>query len=160
MPVKKDYVVPEITRKLEFDAGHRVLHHEGKCKNLHGHRYVVELTVSAEKSDSLGRVIDFGVLKKVVGGWIDENLDHNMILHPGDALLRMGADAEESRTEAIALIGREPFIMSPDTNPTAENIVEMIAENAIELLKPWEISVVRVRLYETPNCWADWTAKN
>ncbi|MCP4788306.1 MAG: 6-carboxytetrahydropterin synthase [Fuerstiella sp.] len=152
--------MPEITRKLEFDAGHRVLHHEGKCRHLHGHRYVVELTVSADKSDSLGRVIDFGVIKNLVGGWIDENLDHNMILHPDDALLRMGADRGQSRNEAIALIGREPFLMPPDTNPTAENIVEMIAENAIELLEPYEITIVRVRLYETPNCWADWTTKD
>ena len=104
-------------------------------------------------------MIDFGVIKSVVGGWIDENLDHNMILHPDDALLRIGEGDSQSHTEAIALIGREPFIMPPATNPTAENIVEMIAEKAIELLKSCEISVVRVRLYETPNCWADWTAK-
>ena len=56
----------EITRRLEFDAGHRVLGHEGKCKNLHGHRYSAEITVTAPDLDGLGRVIDFGVIKEKV----------------------------------------------------------------------------------------------
>ena len=116
--------------------------------------------MSADKSDKLGRVIDFGVVKNVVGGWIDENLDHNIILHPDDALLQISTDNGQNRDAAIALMRREPFIMPPDTNPTAENKVETIAKNTIELLKPYEITIVRVRLYKTPNCRTDWATKN
>ena len=60
------------TRRLEFDSAHRVMNHEGKCKMLHGHRYVLEASFSAKKLDELGRVIDFGVIREgefSVEGW-------------------------------------------------------------------------------------------
>lgn len=142
-----------ITRKLEFDAGHRVLNHEGKCRHLHGHRYVVELTLWVEDLDALGRVIDFSVVKSEVGTWIDDHLDHNMLLHPDDPMLC--AVEYDVQTE---LIGRQPFVMPPGyENPTAENISAVIGLKAAEILQPHSITVVSLRLYETPNCWADWT---
>ena len=55
--------MPTITKKLEFDYGHRVLGHEGKCRHLHGHRGVAEVTVYAPSLDNLGRVVDFGAIK-------------------------------------------------------------------------------------------------
>lgn len=131
-----------ITRRLEFDAGHRVLGHEGKCRNLHGHRYVVEISVTAQDLDNLGRVIDFGVVKQRMGAWIDEHLDHNMLLHPEDPLV-----------ELTDIIGRRPFVM-PKGNPTAENIASLLYYQAADMLS--ELTVVRVRVYETPNCWADY----
>ena len=79
----------EITKKIEFDYGHRVLGHEGKCCYLHGHRGVAEVTVCAVDDggvDDLGRVVDFGVVKEVIGGWIDEKWDHNFLLHKDDPL--------------------------------------------------------------------------
>ena len=62
------------TRRLEFDAAHRVLRHESKCATLHGHRYRVDIEVSAPKPDSAGRAVDFSVLKTIIGGWIDRYL--------------------------------------------------------------------------------------
>ena len=59
------------TRRLQFAAGHRVHGHEGKCRHLHGHNFVVFLTAAAENLDAVGRVIDFGVLKERIGGWIE-----------------------------------------------------------------------------------------
>lgn len=140
-----------ITRKMEFDAGHRVLGHEGKCQNLHGHRYVAELTVRVPKLDDLGRVIDFGVVKEKVGGWIDGVLDHNMLFHPDDPMLHIDLPIMTK-----ALCGREPFVMPDGENPTAENIAKLIALQSMNLLGPTYF-IVRVRIYETPNCWADWT---
>lgn len=138
--------VPSITRRLEFDAGHRVLGHEGKCASLHGHRYVVEVTASAPDLDGLGRVIDFSIIKERVGGWIDSFLDHNLLLHPADQMVCQAG-----------LIGREPFIMPYDApNPTAENIAAVIFARACGRLP--ELTVERVRVYETPNCWADHVA--
>ena len=61
------------TRRIEFDAAHRILNHESKCKMLHGHRYVLEAEFTAKKLDKLGRIIDFGVIREVLGTWIDDN---------------------------------------------------------------------------------------
>lgn len=139
--------MPLITRKLEFDAGHRVLGHEGKCATLHGHRYTAELSVSSVGLDTCGRVIDFSVVKGIVGKWIDDRLDHTMVLHPDDPLLGV--------SDVSAIIGpRRPFIMPADIpNPTAENMSELIFRTAKELLRD-EVVVEAVKLYETPNCWA------
>ena len=71
------------TRRLEWDAMHRIPRHESKCAAFHGHRYAAELTCLAPLDDR-GRVIDFGVVKERVGGWIDENWDHTAILQRDD----------------------------------------------------------------------------
>ena len=157
----------EITRKLEFDAGHRVYQHESKCAHVHGHRYTVYLTCRAEDGlDDLGRVIDFSVLKGVVGKWIDDELDHGMILFKDDPLCQIWglfgqnlATAVEVYpiTNAVGDVGEQKhFIM--DSNPTAENMSKLIFEKAQELLKDHPIVMTRVRLYETPNCYADYEA--
>ena len=72
------------TRRLEWDAMHRIPGHEGKCRAFHGHRYVAEITCAAPTLDALGRVVDFGVIKQRVGTWIDENWDHTAILAAHD----------------------------------------------------------------------------
>ena len=143
-----------ITRRIEFDAGHRVLGHEGKCKHLHGHRYRVEITVRGPKLDALGRVIDFGEVKRLVGGWVDANWDHNLLLHPDDPLLATHPDLAEH------IHGRAPYVMLPHgrkLNPTAENMAETLFSVACMLLGERGLEVIHVRLYETPNSWADYT---
>lgn len=132
------------TRRLEFDAAHRVTRHESKCRHLHGHRYAVEVTVSAESLDDRGRVIDFGAVKDLVGGWIDANLDHGTIIKRGDPL-----------GDFVAAAGWKLHVL--DGEPTAENIAEELHRVATDLLGQHgtDIGVVSVRVYETPNCWAD-----
>ena len=131
------------TRKLEFDSGHRLVNHEGKCAHPHGHRYVAEVTCEAQL-DKIGRVIDFSVIKRHVGTWIDDHLDHAMIINRADAnLLQLHVDE-----------GWRHFVM--DVNPTAENLAELIYQKAAELLRDYPIKVTHVRIYETPNCWADY----
>lgn len=151
-----------ITRKLEFDAGHRVLGHEGKCKHLHGHRYVAELTVKGPQLDTIGRVIDFSVLKSEVGGWIDNNWDHNFICHPEDPLLHLREPTHYQKDRAEEFVydnifaGKAPFIMpASHPNPTAENMSYVLYEQAKSILMEHGIAVIKIRLYETPNCWAD-----
>lgn len=142
--------MPQITRRLEFDAGHRVLGHEGKCKHLHGHRYVAEVAVEAQFLDGLSRVVDFGVVKQLVGGWIDDNWDHNILLNERDPLL-------ETINIPDVWEGREPYVIPDGNNPTAEVLAELLFVKACELLRPYEkLEVYSVRLYETPNCWADY----
>lgn len=155
------------TRRLEWDAGHRVLGHEGKCANLHGHRYAAEITCMARMgTDSIGRVIDFSVIKERVGGWIDENWDHNILLHPKDPLARAYLYPEvvlSHRGDGLrigAIFGdKEPFIFhvnGQDYNPTAENIARHLFNTSNNLLLPSAIEVVHIRVYETPNSYADY----
>ena len=136
------------TRVLEFDAGHRVLGHEGKCSHLHGHRYRVEVTASAESLDDVGRVVDFGAVKDVVGRWVDDHLDHGTILSAHDPAVVL---LEE--IEGAGGVAQKLYLM--DGNPTAENLATLLLERSRELLAPRGVDVVRVRVWETPNCYAE-----
>lgn len=131
-----------ITRRLEIDYGHRLMRHEGKCQNYHGHRGIFEITCEASELDDVGRVIDFGVVKQLVGGWLDEVLDHGMILEKGDPLIEH-------------LRNFETKVLVIDHPPSIENLTKIVFERAQELLKREGMRVVKVRGYETPNCWAD-----
>lgn len=152
------------TRTLEFDAAHRVLGHGGKCQHLHGHRYKAEITVRAANLNDLGMVIDFSAVKTEVGGWIDAHLDHNLILSSQDPVLSLlrgvyGGTGEWGYPYLERLLResftREPYVMPGTDNPTAENLAALILNAADELLKGKGIEVVSVKLWETPNCWAE-----
>lgn len=135
-----------ITRRLEWDSGHRVLGHEGKCACLHGHRYAAEVTFVAKELDDLGRVIDFGTVKTILGAWIDKHWDHTIILHRDDPLLKV---------HVSDLFGNKgPYIMPGGRNTTAEELAYELYTVCIATL-PEHITVTRVRIFETPNCWAD-----
>lgn len=134
------------TRRLEFDYGHRVFKHESKCRHLHGHRGVVEVTARAKALDSVGRIIDFSVLKEKIGTWIDENWDHNMVLFEKD----------EEALKAVRWVkdGREPF--AAPFNPTAENMADYLLRKVCPMvLEGTGITIVSVKLWETPNGMAE-----
>lgn len=138
------------TRRIEWDAGHRVMRHESKCRNVHGHRYRADITVSASALDDVGRVVDFGVLKSAVGSWVDAAWDHGYMHHPDDPI-----------AEVMSLeFGMKTFVMPLDAKePTAENIALVLARAAQSILDTETgggLRVERVRIWETPNCWADW----
>ena len=137
------------TRRLEWDAMHRIPLHESKCRAFHGHRYAAEITCAIDSLDHLGRVIDFGVVKQIVGGWIDDNWDHTAILMRGDPDAGPIAEANER-------LGRPVYWM--EGHPTAENVVAELAAKAQELLASTGVTVVAIRLWETPNGSAGWRA--
>lgn len=133
-----------ITRRFEWDAGHRILKHESKCAHLHGHRYAAEITIEGSSLDALGRVIDFGDIKDLIGYWIDDNWDHNMILNDQDPL----AFADPS------IFGeRKPYLLPH--NPTAEILAKELGK-VVEILLLMryqkQLWLKRVHLFETPNC--------
>lgn len=137
-----------ITRKLEFDAGHRVHNHESKCGTLHGHRYVLEVTATAPELDQLGRVIDFSVLKEKIGTWIDDQWDHTTLVFQDDhqthnALLSMPRF-------------KPPYVCA--FNPTAENMAHHLLHEIIPfLMLGTGVQVTKLKLWETPNCFAEVT---
>jgi 6-pyruvoyltetrahydropterin/6-carboxytetrahydropterin synthase len=126
-----------VTRELTFCYGHRLLNYDGKCRHLHGHNGRAVITLASDRLDDLGMVVDFSRLKQVIGGWIDAELDHKMLLHRDDPALPM-----------LRQMGEPVFVM--DVNPTAENIAKLIFEYTLSQGFP----VVEVRLWETESCYA------
>jgi 6-pyruvoyltetrahydropterin/6-carboxytetrahydropterin synthase len=162
-------VITTVTRSFEFDAAHRVLGHEGKCRHLHGHRYRVEVTVRASELNTLGMVVDFSRVKSALQPWIDDRWDHNVILNENDPLAVLFRNMGDKRIlladafteEGMGFIdpvfnGKEPLILKD--NPTAEIIAEQFFLRASKELnlKSVGMEVVKVRVFETPNCWADY----
>jgi 6-pyruvoyltetrahydropterin/6-carboxytetrahydropterin synthase len=129
-----------VTREISFCYGHRLLDYEGKCRHLHGHNGKAVITLAANGLDELGMVMDFSRLKRVVGGWIDDTLDHKMLLHKDDPVLPF-----------LQTKGEPVFVL--DVNPTAENIAQLIFDYTAQQGFP----VVEVRLWETDTCYASYS---
>lgn len=133
------------TRRIEFDTAHRILNHESKCKMLHGHRYALEASFEASDLDDLGRVIDFGEIRQILGAWIDDNFDHNTILSQYDKKLGEKISAET---------GQKIFYLNE--NPTAENIAKFVLTQLCpKLFANKNVKCVAIKLYETPNCYVE-----
>jgi len=126
-----------VTREITFCYGHRLLSYDGKCRHLHGHNGKAVLTLEAGELDGLGMVMDFSRIKRVVHTWIDENLDHRMLLHRDDPVLPFLREQ-----------GEPVFVM--DVNPTAENIAKLIFDYSARQGFP----VIEVRLWESDSCYA------
>ena len=126
-----------VSREILFCYGHRLLNYEGKCRHLHGHNGRAIIALEGPALDSKGMLVDFSDIKRHIQRWIDENLDHNMILCREDPLLA-----------TLVERGERVFVM--DQNPTAENIARLIFEQAVVQGLP----VVEVVLWETDNCHA------
>jgi 6-pyruvoyltetrahydropterin/6-carboxytetrahydropterin synthase len=127
----------QVTREIRFCYGHRLLNYDGKCRYLHGHNGRAVITLAAPRLDSLGMVMDFSQIKRVVSGWIDANLDHRLLLHKDDPLLPL-----------LRQQGEPVFLL--EANPTAENIAKLIYDYAAGQGFP----VVEVRLWETDDSYA------
>jgi 6-pyruvoyltetrahydropterin/6-carboxytetrahydropterin synthase len=131
-----------VTRELSFCYGHRLLNYQGKCRYLHGHNGRAVITLQAPALDARGMVVDFSDLKRVVGTWIDEAIDHKMLLHKDDPAV-----------PHLRQLG-EPLLLL-DVNPTAENIARLIFDYTAQHGFP----VVEVQLWETDSCFASYTAQ-
>jgi 6-pyruvoyltetrahydropterin/6-carboxytetrahydropterin synthase len=127
----------QVTREIDFCYGHRLLNYDGKCRYLHGHNGTAIITIESERLDERGMVLDFSDIKRVVSNWIDENLDHRMLLHRDDPALAM-----------LQKLGEPLFIL--EVNPTAENIAKLI----FDYTKSQGFPIVEARLWETPHCFA------
>jgi 6-pyruvoyltetrahydropterin/6-carboxytetrahydropterin synthase len=126
-----------VSREIDFCYGHRLLNYEGKCRHLHGHNGKAIITFEASQLDDRGMVLDFSDIKRVVSAWIDQNLDHRMLLCRDDPAV-----------PALRELGESFYLM--DVNPTAENIAHLIFQYTASQGFP----VVEVRLWETPRCFA------
>jgi 6-pyruvoyltetrahydropterin/6-carboxytetrahydropterin synthase len=129
-----------VTKKIEFCYGHRLLDYDGVCKHPHGHNAVAEIEVRTDALDARNMVADFSDIKRLVKGWIDQALDHKMILRHDDPLVK-----------PLQELGEPVYLL--DSNPTVERIARLIFDKTQELGFP----VVEVRVYETPSSFASYS---
>lgn len=141
-----------ITRKLEFDAGHRIPDHRSQCRNLHGHRYVLEITlqgelVETEGAPDRGMVMDFADVKALAMEHLVSKWDHAFIVYARDEIVR-GFLEQMADHKTVVL----------DRIPTVENLAAeafRILSGVYDAHYGVNLKLKRIRLYETPNCWAD-----
>ena len=126
-----------VTRSIDFCYGHRLLNYEGKCRYLHGHNGRAVISIEGSELDHRVMVLDFADIKRFVSTWIDDHLDHRMILNRADPVVPL----LQELSEPLYLI---------DMNPTAENIAKLICEAT----RSQGVPIVEVRLWETPQCFA------
>ena len=141
-----------ITRKLEFDAGHRIPDHKSQCRNLHGHRYTLLITlvgtvISQEGQSNNGMVMDFSAVKALANAHLVDVWDHAFLVYAGDTAVRQFLDS---------LPGHKTVVL--DCIPTVENLARV----AFDILSGVfldrysnGLALSKVTLYETPNCWAE-----
>ena len=142
----------QITTRLEFDAGHRIPNHNSQCKNLHGHRYALEITLSGDiitevQASENGMVMDFSDVKRIARTSVVDVWDHAFLVYFKDKpVLDFLNSLPNHKTVIFSSV------------PTAENM----AAEAFKLLQASykdtfgnHLKLERVRLYETPNSWAD-----
>lgn len=139
----------EIIRHCTFDSGHRVMNEKMKCFNLHGHTYKLEVYLSFDSMRDIGYPLDFKEIKRVGLQWIDDTVDHGVIVNPKDESVIRCAEETGSKIWYMSLNGKDAYC-----NPTVENIAkEMLLALELLLNDPrWDLKVSRVRVWETPNC--------
>jgi len=132
-------------RRITFCAGHRLMKHEGSCAHVHGHNYTVLFHAQADQLDPVGRVIDFGVLKMRLGGWIEQHWDHGFICSKDDREV----------LDALSTVpGQKLYVL--DAPPSAENLAGYLLHTvAPRELADTGVRIVRVQLWETENCHVD-----
>ena len=141
-----------ITRRIEFDAGHRIPDHKSQCRHLHGHRYALEITLSGEVilqpgDPANGMVMDFSEVKTLAKHHLVDQWDHSFLVYAGDTPV-----VEFLKT----LPGHKTVVL--DCIPTAENLAALAFARLDAVYRDSygnHLRLQRVRLYETPNCWVD-----
>lgn len=134
------------TRWHDISCGHRVSGHESKCAHLHGHNYRLHFTVQASALDTLGRVLDFSVIKTRLCMWVEEHWDHRFLLWELDPLL-----------PALRAVDRDGVVPVP-FNPTAERMAEYL----VDVIGPRVLDgtgcvLTCVRIEETARCSAEYS---
>ena len=128
-----------IIRQVKFCAGHRLFRHESKCAFFHGHNYRVDIDVIGNGVDSVGRVIDFSVIKKRFQGWLEENWDHAFLIFQDDT----------NALSAIRMVEPTKYFVMP-CNPTAENMAKYLLEQvAPHVFNGLDVMAKRVVVWET-----------
>jgi len=136
----------EITKIFRFEMAHAIHGYPGSCKDIHGHSYVLHVTVTSAGSRNAyipepGFIMDYKELKKIVNDAIIDKLDHHLLL--SEAYLQSNPRPSSQNL----------FIWT--TEPSAENLLIFIQQQIKEKL-PARVQLVKLRLYETNDSYAEW----
>ncbi len=167
-----------VSRRIEIDAGHRIMTHGSKCRHLHGHRYAIEAVCEAgflhHAGEQTDMVVDFGFLKEEMVAAIDRPCDHGFIAALADrnllAMFAPGPDAGAWLDRLAAEVEQAGAAATCDTRlatklyivpfqPTAECLARhwyhLLAE-PVRRRSGGAARLMAVRVWETPNCVAEY----
>jgi 6-pyruvoyltetrahydropterin/6-carboxytetrahydropterin synthase len=136
-------------RLRAFSAAHRLIKgYTGKCRDLHGHNYSLEVTLTAETLDQYDFVIDFDAIKAHLDTWVQDHWDHATLISAADHKL-------------LAFIQQENqsyFVIPGEHNTTAERLAEFLFHQFTDILKPLfkAVKLTEVRVYESETAWASY----
>lgn len=135
-----------VTVTHNSETAHRLPQLEGKCQNLHGHSWQVSVTVAAPLDED-ETVIDFGLLKRELRGWIDSRIDHGAMLSGSDPLV-----TPLTREGSKVFVFNDSGLTEGMHWPTVENVAELIKRVMSSLLTEYgyhDAAVTLVRVTET-----------
>nr|WP_319376912.1 6-carboxytetrahydropterin synthase [uncultured Methanoregula sp.] len=129
-----------IYKEVQIDTSHRLLHYQGKCANLHGHRWKIEVWMEGEPNPATQIVIDYSLIKKIVNKY-----DHQIILNQDDPMVPRIREFH-------------PVITTPG-DPTSELIASIIREDLYAACRELGIkaTVPKIRVWESPTSCAELT---
>lgn len=131
-----------LTKRFRFEAAHAILNYDGPCSNIHGHSYVLEVTVTGPKQEDTGMVVDFKVIKKVVEEQVLNYFDHALLFN-------------HNHPDSVAFQSYHGKTFSLPFEPTAENLLEWMAER-IQPAMPAGVVLAALKLVETESSFAEW----
>lgn len=160
-----------VIRSHEICAGHRVVGHESKCRHLHGHNYKFHFKVAPKHGcgkvvtrgklvedglDSVGRVIDFSVVKTTLCQWLEDNWDHKFLHWSRDNLIDALKIAASRPSCPLEHEDHEHFLgslVALPFNPTAENLAAyMVDVIGPQVLDQYGVELVECTIEETSKC--------
>lgn len=143
-----------ITKQFSFETGHALYGYDGKCKNVHGHSYRLDVTVigkpiSDHTNVKFGMVIDFSDLKKIVKEEIVDVFDHATVFNKNTPHVELAKELQE----------RDHNVLLVNYQPTSEMMVIDFAEKIKNRL-PKTITLHSLKLQETATSYAQWFASD
>lgn len=151
--MEKEQHIVRITKQFSFEAAHALWEYDGPCRNIHGHSYLLYVTVKGTPNaepghPKQGMLIDFSVLKRIV---------NDLIINPMDHALLVNANTPHAElTRGVEMFGK---IVAVPYQPTCENMVCDFADRIRKAL-PEGVSLHSIRLHETATAYAEWFAED
>lgn len=129
-----------IYKEVQIDTSHRLLHYEGKCANLHGHRWKIEIWMEGEPDKKTQILIDYSMIKKIV-----DRYDHQIILNQEDPMVPRIREFHE--------------VITTPGDPTSELMASLIRDDLYEFCRNHDIraTVPKIRVWESPTAFAELT---
>lgn len=142
-----------LTKEFRFEMAHALWNYDGLCKNIHGHSYILFVTVIGEPitdkaNPKLGMVMDFGDLKEIVAEEIVDQLDHALVI-----------SEDTPNIDQLNIPQMFDRFFVTDYQPTCENMIADFA-NRIKVRLPKGVELHSLKLHETATSYAEWYASD